>query len=107
MTVLVAVLIGLLFAAGTWLLLSRQLVREVAGLILISHGANLLLLLSGGVRRGGPPILGSAEPLANPLPQALILTAIVIGFGMMGFLLALGYRMHAFEEGDDDEEEVA
>lgn len=101
MTLALPALIALLVAAGTWLLLGRQLVREVIGLALLSHAANLMLLLAGGLRRGSPPIVGQPEPLANPLPQALVLTAIVISFGVIAFLLALGYRMHALE-GEDE-----
>ncbi|MDR5682486.1 MAG: NADH-quinone oxidoreductase subunit K [Armatimonadota bacterium] len=98
MRILLPALIGLLVGSGVWLLLGRQLLRQVIGLVLISHAANLMLLAAGGVRRGSPPILGNPAPLADPLPQALILTAIVIGFGVIAFVLALGYRMHAFEE---------
>lgn len=101
MRVLLPLLVGLLFASGAWLLLRGVLVRQVIGLILMSHGANLLLLISGGLQQSGPPILGEGRPVANPLPQALILTAIVISFGIMAFLLALGYRMHAFDEEGD------
>ncbi len=101
MTVLLPVFVGSLFAAGTWLLLGRSIVRQIIGLALIGHGANLMILLSGGVRGTSAPLLGNPPPLADPLPQALILTAIVIGFGVLAFLLALGYRMHAYEEEDE------
>ncbi|MDR5708856.1 MAG: NADH-quinone oxidoreductase subunit K [Armatimonadota bacterium] len=98
MTILLPLFVGSLFGAGTWLLLGRSIVRQIIGLALIGHGANLTILLAGGVRGGSAPILGNPPPLTDPLPQALILTAIVIGFGVVAFLLALGYRMHAYEE---------
>jgi multicomponent Na+:H+ antiporter subunit C len=90
---LVAVTIGGLFAAATFLLLRPQSFPVVLGTILASHGINLLLVGMGRVRLGRPPILsaGSAAP-ADPLAQALVLTAIVISFGMTAFLLVLAYR---------------
>jgi multicomponent Na+:H+ antiporter subunit C len=98
MNALLALLVGLLFAAGTWLLLGQRILRQVIGLGLISHGANLMVLLAGGLAGRHAPLLANPAPRADPLPQALILTAIVIGFGVTAFLLALGYRMHALEE---------
>lgn len=80
-----------LFSLGTWLLLQRELSRIIIGLGLIGHGANLLLLLSAG-RRGGPVFAGADGDLADPLPQAFALTAIVITFGVIAFLLALAWR---------------
>jgi multicomponent Na+:H+ antiporter subunit C len=84
---------GVLFSLGTWLLLQRRLSRIVIGLGLIAHGANLLLLQTGE-RRGVAPFVGSlaGKTIADPMPQALALTAIVISFGVTAFLLALAYR---------------
>ncbi len=101
MNVLLALLVGLLFGAGTWLLLGQRILRQVIGLGLMAHGANLMVLLAGGLRGRSAPLLGNPQPWADPLPQALILTAIVIGFGVTAFLLALGYRMHALEEDEE------
>lgn len=100
MTFLLAVTIGVLYGVGTWLLLQRSLSRIVIGLAALGHGANLLLLSAGG-RAGGVPMAG-ADPAttADPLPQALALTAIVITFGVSGFLLALAYR--SWRQRDDD-----
>lgn len=72
----------------------------IFGLILLSNAVNLLILTVGGVTRGAPPIItqGATElaaPYANPLPQALVLTAIVIGFGLIAFALVLVYRTYA------------
>lgn len=93
MSVLLAFTAATLFALGTWLLLQRRLTRIVIGLGLIGHGTNILLLTSGG-GGGLPPVIGDGDKadFADPLPQALALTAIVITFGVMAFLLAMAYR---------------
>ena len=93
MSVLLAFTAAALFSMGTWLLLQRRLTRIVIGIGLIGHGTNILLLTSGG-EGGQPPLIGRAEfdELADPLPQALALTAIVITFGVTAFLLAMAYR---------------
>ena len=103
MTVTIALLIGVLFAVGTYLLMQRTLTRVVIGLGLMSHGANLLLLLAGG-RAGRAPFVGdegAPAGVADPLPQALALTAIVITFGLTAFLLALAYRSWQHTHDDD------
>ena len=99
----VALLIGVLFATGLYLLLGRSLLRQIIGLALLSHSANVVILLAAGLK-GSVPVMAAA-PHTDPLPQALILTAIVISFGVTAFLLALGYRMHLFGAagGEDDE----
>ena len=91
-----ALLIGVLYATGTYLLLQRTLTRVVLGLGLLSHGANLLLLAAGGPP-GAVPFVGATDGpagagTADPLPQAMVLTAIVITFGVTAFLLALAFR---------------
>jgi multicomponent Na+:H+ antiporter subunit C len=92
-SVLLAFTAAVLFGLGTWLLLQRRLTRIVIGLGLIGHGTNILLLTSGG-GGGLPPVIGKGdiEDFADPLPQALALTAIVITFGVTAFLLAMAYR---------------
>ena len=94
-----------LFAIGTYLLLQRKLSRIIVGLGLLSHGANVLFVNSG--RRGIPALIGSGDPgdFADPVPQALVLTAIVIGFGLLAFSLVLAQRVHA-TVGTDDIDEV-
>jgi multicomponent Na+:H+ antiporter subunit C len=91
-TLVLAVTVGVLYAVGSWLLMQRSLTRIVIGLAMLGHGANLLLLAAGGPA-GGVPVAG-ADPAttADPLPQALALTAIVITFGVSGFLLSMAYR---------------
>jgi len=93
MSVLLAFTAAVLFGLGTWLLLQRRLTRIVVGLGLIGHGTNILLLTSGG-GGGLPPVIGTGDKqeFADPLPQALALTAIVITFGVTAFLLAMAYR---------------
>ena len=103
MEVILAAVIGVLFAAGVYLTLRRSIVKLLLGLMLMSHGANLLLFTVGGVRRGAPPLIGAAErsQMADPLPQALILTAIVIAFGLNAFTLVLAYRVDQAVGSDD------
>lgn len=106
MTLLLALAIGVLYAAGTYLLLRRSAVRVVFGLALLGHAANLLVFTVGRLVREGPPIvapgaLAPPTPAADPLPQALVLTAIVIGFGVQAFALVLLKRA-CQEAGTDD-----
>jgi multicomponent Na+:H+ antiporter subunit C len=102
-----ALVVGVLYTTGTYLLLQRTLTRVVVGLGLIAHGANLLLLQAGG-SAGAVPLIGDATGpagvdggTADPLPQAMVLTAIVIAFGVSAFLLALSYRSWLLT-GDDE-----
>ena len=86
-----AIVAGILFGASVYALLRRNLAKLVIGLILLSNAANLLIFSAAGLTRGKPAFLvdGAETVTADPLPQALILTAIVIGFGLLAFLLAL------------------
>lgn len=106
MIVWLAVTIGVLFGSGVYMILRRSAVRLVFGMVLITHGANLLVFAAGGLSRGHPPLLdpsaGGTEPLvADPLPQALVLTAIVIGFGLLVFAAVLVERVRR-RVGTDD-----
>lgn len=87
-----AIVVGVLFATGVTLLLERSLTRVLLGILLIGNGVNLLILLGG--QAGGAPLVGVTpeEEMSDPLPQALVLTAIVITFGLSAFLLAMAYR---------------
>lgn len=100
-----AVLVGLFFTVSIYLILSRAVIRMLLGIAILGNGVNLLIFTMGRVSRDVPPIVpdGMSQPgagYANPLPQALILTAIVIGFALFTFLLVLGYR--AYQELDAD-----
>jgi multicomponent Na+:H+ antiporter subunit C len=105
-----ALLIGVLYTVGTYLLLQRTLTRIVIGLALLGHGANLLLLQAGGAAGVVPFVSSDSEAVlsttADPLPQAMVLTAIVITFGVSAFLLALAYRSWVLTEQDDVQDDV-
>lgn len=99
MEVPLALAVGAIVAGALYLILQRNLLRFVFGLILLSGGVNLLLFTAGRPTRGAPPLIpdGAYAPVAaaaNPLPQALILTAIVIGFGLTSFALVLLLRAY-------------
>lgn len=92
MTIVLALTVAVLYGVGSYLILQRSLSGIVIGLAVLGHGANLMLLNAGGLA-GGVPLAGSDPAVtADPLPQALALTAIVITFGVSGLLLALAYR---------------
>lgn len=101
-----ALVVGGLYAVGTYLLLQRTLTRIVIGIALLGHGANLVLLASG--QPGAAPIVGESPPsrFADPLPQALALTAIVITFGVAAFLLTLAYRGWLLSGDDEVEDDI-
>ncbi|MDX1654205.1 MAG: Na+/H+ antiporter subunit C [Candidatus Competibacteraceae bacterium] len=110
MQLIIAALIGTVFAAAFYLLLRRQLQQVLFGLVLMSHGANLLIFTSASLVRGSIPIIEEggkalADPHPDPLPQALILTAIVISFGITAFALVLAQRAHRSEHDDDLEDQ--
>jgi multicomponent Na+:H+ antiporter subunit C len=102
-----ALTVGVLFAAGFYLLLQRSLMRVLLGVVVLGHGTNLLLQIAGGPP-GRPPVLGVSDPatITDPLPQALALTAVVITFALTTFLLALGYRSYALIGHDEVQDDV-
>ena len=109
MEVLLAIMIGTLYAAGIYMILRRSLVKLIIGVILLGNGANLLIFLLGRIAKGSPPIIpGDAdvflEAYTDPLPQALILTAIVISFGLQSFAIILVKRAHKVVKTDDLDE---
>lgn len=106
MEVLMSIVVGILFTAAVYLMLSKSLLRIIIGTGLLSHGAHLLILTMGGLKKGAAPLLGEhAEVYVDPLPQALILTAIVISFGVTSFFLVLAYRSYQ-ELGTDDMDQL-
>ncbi len=95
-----AILAGLLFGFGTYLVLQSSFVRILFGFVILSNAANLVLLaMSGNPNGKNPPIvMDGTVPQVDPLPQALILTAIVIGFAFLAYLVVLLYRIfHDFQ----------
>lgn len=106
MEILMSLLVGVLFTAGTYLILTKSLLRIILGTALLSHGAHLLLLTMAGLKRGAPPLLEiNADAYTDPLPQALILTAIVISFGVTALFFVLAYRSYK-ELGTDDMDQL-
>ena len=100
MELLVALMVGVLVAASVHLMLARNVLRFIFGLVLISNAANLIIFGSGRMTEGIPPLIAEgayAPPVdaANALPQALVLTAIVIGFGLFAFALVLMFRAYS------------
>jgi multicomponent Na+:H+ antiporter subunit C len=105
MEIVTSILAGILFATGVYNLLQKQLLRIIIGTALISHGAHLFILTMGKLKRGAPPILvEGGGPYVDPLPQALILTSIVISFGVTSLLLVLAYRATKMNNSDNMEE---
>ena len=110
MEALLAAVSGVLYAAGIYLMLRRRLAQLIIGFALLSNGTNLLIFTAGGLTRAHPPVVPHGEsvlvqPYADPVPQALVLTAIVIGFGLLAFSLVLAHRVHA-SVGTDDVDDV-
>ena len=110
MEVLLALASAVLYAAGIFLMLRRRLAQLIIGLGLLSNGTNLLIFTAGGLTRARPPVVAAGAaalepPYADPVPQALVLTAIVIGFGLTAFSLVLAHRVHA-TAGTDDVDDV-
>ena len=103
---LLALASGVLYTAGIYLMLRRRLAQLIVGLGLLSNGTNLLIFAAGGLTRARPALVPAGSevlraPYADPVPQALILTAIVIGFGLLAFSLVLAHRVHATLGTDD------
>lgn len=110
MEALLAVMAGVLYGTGIYLMLRRRLAQLIIGIGLLSHGSNLLILTAAGVTRGRPPLASAGAapftaPFADPVPQSLILTSIVIGFGVLAFALVLAHRVHR-SAGTDDIDEI-
>jgi multicomponent Na+:H+ antiporter subunit C len=101
-----AIVVGGLYSAGFYLMLRRSIVKLIIGLALLSNAANLLIFTAGGLTRARAPLvpegdLQPLQPFADPLPQAVILTAIVIGFGVLAFAMVLAYRAYQTVGTDD------
>ena len=108
MSLVPALVVAVLFSVGVYLMLQRTLTRIILGLAMLGHSANLLLMVVGG-RAGKAPIIGEfveGDTVADPLPQAFALTAIVITFGITAFLLALAYRSWVLTDDDEVEDDL-
>ena len=108
MLLLMAVVIGGLYAVGLYLMLRRNIVKLIFGLMLLGHASNLLIFTVGGLVRARPPLVpvgASAPPpgVADPVPQALVLTAIVIGFALTAFAAVLVKRVYRVTGTDDSD----
>ena len=107
MNLMFAIMIGVLYSAGFYMVLRRSFVKVLIGLILLGHAANLLIFTVGRLTKGNPVFVAAntdTSSLADPLPQALILTAIVIGFGIQAFALVLFKRAYKTAKTDDLDE---
>lgn len=106
MELLLAIITGLLYAAGIYMIMRRSIVKLILGIVLLGNGVNLLIFLLGRITKGMPPIIGEKEKVldglfADPIPQALILTAIVISFGLQSFAIILVKRAYKVLKTDD------
>lgn len=106
MSITLVVLIGVLVGTGTYLMLQRTITRIIIGIGLIGNGVNLLIVASGA-RAGEAPIIGRNGTVTDPIPQALVLTAIVIGFATQAFLLALAWRNWTLDGNDEVEDDIS
>ncbi len=100
MEALIALIVGVLTGGGVYLVLRARTFPVVLGLTLLSYAVNLFLFVTGRLAIGQPPVIGSGAGYTDPLPQALVLTAIVIGFAMTAFVIVLALRARA-ELGND------
>jgi multicomponent Na+:H+ antiporter subunit C len=105
MELVLAIVAGSLYACGLYLMLRRRLAQLIIGLSLLANGSNILIFAAAGVTRGQPPIVqegaAAAATFADSVPQSLILTSIVIGFGVLAFALVLAHRVHESAGSDD------
>lgn len=105
MEIILAVVVGVLYTAGVYLMLRRSILKFIIGLIFMSNATNLLVFLSAGLVPGAPVFVNAANQeagsVADPLPQVLVLTAIVIGLGIVVFTLALKYKYFEMTGTDD------
>ncbi|EMY81181.1 Na+/H+ antiporter subunit C [Psychroflexus gondwanensis] len=106
MEILLAIITGVLYASGIYMIMRRSMVKLILGIILLGNGVNLLIFVLGRITKGEPPIIDSAEKVlegvyADPIPQALILTAIVISFGLQAFAIILMKRTFKVLKTDD------
>ena len=109
MEIIISTLIGMLYAAGVYLLLRRSLVKLILGIIFLNNATFLLIFIAGGLRAINPAFINEQsagyEQFSDPLPQALVLTALVISLGITALILTVKYRYYQ-KTGTDDLDEV-
>jgi|SRR5690606_38340692 len=106
MELLLVILVGAFYSSGIYMMLRRSMVKLLLGLLLLGNGANILIFLMGGLTKGEAPIIRTENKTfesiyADPIPQALILTAIVISFALTAFAIVLLKRVYATTGSDD------
>ncbi|HLW42717.1 MAG TPA: Na+/H+ antiporter subunit C [Flavobacterium sp.] len=106
MELLLVILVGVFYSSGIYMMFRRSMVKLLIGLMLLGNGANILIFLMGGLTKGRAPIIGENHKVftdiyADPIPQALILTAIVISFALTAFAIVLLKRVYATTGSDD------
>ncbi|MBB1138613.1 Na+/H+ antiporter subunit C [Myroides sp. WP-1] len=106
MELLLVVLVGILYSAGIYLMFRRSMVKLLLGLMMLGNGANILIFLMGELTKGKAPIIDEEhsqffDAYADPVPQALILTAIVISFGLTAFAIVLLNKVYSTTGTDD------
>lgn len=106
MSIAQALLIAVLASAGTYLVMHRTLTRIILGLGMLGNAINLLILTAGS-SPDAAPIIGREGPFTDPVPQALVLTSIVIAFGVLSFLLSMAYRGWTIDGNDEVEDDIA
>jgi len=99
MDILLAIIVGLLYGTAIYMILQKGLVKVIIGILILGHASNLFIFVIARLTRGAPALVPEGfesvpEPFADPLPQALILTAIVIGFGIQAFAIVLLQRVY-------------
>lgn len=109
MELLLVIIIGILYGSGIYMILRRSMVKLLIGLILLANGANMLIFLLGDITKGKPPVIPEGGEVfidlyADPIPQALILTAIVISFGLQAFSIILLKRVYIVTGSEDLDE---
>ena len=108
MEIILAIFVGILYAAGVYLLLRRSILKFIIGILFFSNATNLLVFLSAGLIPGGTAFVeeqsANTTAMTDPLPQALVLTAVVIGLGVVAFTLALKYKYFEISGTDDLDE---
>ncbi|GGG10491.1 Na(+)/H(+) antiporter subunit C [Lysinibacillus alkalisoli] len=104
METVMLVVVGILVMVATYLILSRQVLKVILGTAILSHAAHVLILTLGGLKKGNVPLIDDSDgPYTDALPQALILTAIVISFAVTAFVLVLAFRTYRMNGTDDFE----